>query len=128
MIECPVCGDKFKPTTNFGHPKVYCSRKCKDKAYHQNLSSAVIAKYHKDSRQRQAQKPCVKCGKTPSVGHHIIPKEFNGRGRDNIVRICGECHIKLHKLYFVEIHKFIPDNCFDIVFDLFIKGSSVQST
>lgn len=124
MIKCSVCGNKFKPTTNFSNPKKYCSRRCKDKAYWNNIGSEQKRKYKKtydkEHRAKLRKKPCIKCQAIPTIGHHILPKEFNGSDTEKI-RLCHSCHFKIHKLYTQEIIKYIPTHLFRDAFNNFLK-------
>ena len=44
---------------------------------------------------------CYFCNETRCLErHHIVPRRFNGSDNDeNLVKVCGSCHVKLESLY-----------------------------
>jgi hypothetical protein len=55
--------------------------------------------YRRNRRKsyRVSMKPCVVCGKAPTITHHIIQVQNGGMNiSENLIKLCEVCHAQVH--------------------------------
>lgn len=123
---CATCGVSFDPSVSIGTPKVYCSQSCRLKARRKRRllrdTPTVPAPVVDELPKRRGRKPnvdlrrrkyefvqvrphimerdahaCVCCGDRATQVHHIVPLSHGGgNSPDNLIALCGACHVGFH--------------------------------
>ena len=97
---CLHCGKEMKRRKN-EISVTYRSRQfCNHECYSLSLvkEDPTDSQWYRRLRESRDKKECIICKTTENLHNHHIDKNIRNNNEDNLLTLCGSCHIKFHAI------------------------------